>query len=126
MTINEVIENVKRLKEGCDIDEKQLISDINRVEMYVLYNVVSGREGDNEIVTSFGNYNLHTDRDTELFVPAPFDRIYEEFCCGKVDLEYGDDERYANDSTAYNNTLTEFKLFWWKRHRQKKRYQFHL
>lgn len=124
MNISQVIDNVKRLKSGYDISDEQIIADINRVEMNIIHNIVSGRVGDEEIIANFGNYDINTPSDKELIAPAPYDTIYQEFCCSQIDLQYEDSERYQNDSIIYNNTLTLLKGFWYRTHPQKKEHQY--
>ena len=126
MNISKVIDNVKQIKSGYDISEEQIIADINRVEMNIILNIVSGRAGDTEIMNSYGNYDIATDRSKELLVSAPYDTIYQEFCCSQIDLQYEDSERYQNDSIVYNNTLAQFRNYWYRTHCQNKRYKFHV
>lgn len=126
MTISEVIENVRQLKNGYDVTDEQIISDINRVEMNIIYNIISGRQGDNELATTYGNYNLETDRDRELLAPAPYDNIYQQYCISQIDMQYEDSERYENSSALYNNTFMELRAYWYRMHPQKKRYNFHI
>lgn len=125
MTIEQVIDNVKSLKQDYQISEEQIISDINKVEMYLLLNVVVNREGGNEIARAYGNYNLETDRSKELLVKPPYDSIYETFCCSQIDLQYEDSERYVNDSIVYKDLLQDFTKYWYRTHRQVNRYKYH-
>lgn len=125
MTIEQVIDNVKRLKQDYQISEEQIIADINKVEMYLLLNVVVNREGGNEIARAYGNYNLETDRSKELLVKPPYDSIYETFCCSQIDLQYEDSERYVNDSIVYKDLLQDFTKYWYRTHRQVNRYKYH-
>lgn len=126
MNISQVIDNVRNLKRGCDVSDEQIICDINRVEMNIIHNVVNGRVGDKEIIDNYGNYDIDTSRNTELIAPAPYDTIYQEYCCSQIDLQYEDSERYQNDSIVYNNTFAEFRAYWYRTHKQKKRYTFHI
>lgn len=126
MTIAQVIDNVRALKTGYDIDEEKLVRFINQVEMLIINDVVKNREGDNDIVSVYGNYDLTSDRDKPLLVPPPYDGMYEYFCAAQIDLMYEDSERYINDSIVYNETFANFKKWWWQTHRQKKRFQFHI
>lgn len=126
MTIQNVIDNVKHIKNCYEISEGKIIADINRVEMNIIYSVINGREGDNDIVGTYGNYDIDTDRNTNLLVQPPYDSIYETYCCAQIDLIYEESERYTNNMIVYNQLLTEFSAFWCKNHRQKKRYNFHI
>ena len=125
MTIEQVIDNVKRLKQDYQISEEQIIADINKVEMYLLLNVVVNREGGNELAKVYGNYSLETDRSKELLVKSPYDNIYEAFCCSQIDLQYEDSERYINDSIVYKDLLQDFTKYWYRTHRQVNRYKYH-
>ena len=120
MTIMQVIEEVHRLRTGCDLNDSRIIRDINRVEMYVLNEIINPRES---YVSSSG-CDEETDRGTELVVPAPYDTVYVDYCCARIDKEYGDTERYNNSMIAYNTAMTEYKRFFWKNHRQSKRCRF--
>lgn len=63
MTLDKVIERVRNLKSGYDVSDEDIISYINEVEMEIISNVISNREGDNYIVGTYGNYLIDTDRD---------------------------------------------------------------
>lgn len=125
MTIEQVIDNVKRLKQDYAVSDEQIISDINKVEMYIILNVAANRDGGNEIAKAFGNYNLQTDRETKLLVPAPYDGIYEAFCASQIDLQYEDSERYVNDSIVYKDLLSDFTAYWYRTHRQSRNNKFY-
>ena len=125
MTIEQVIDNVKRLKQDYRISEEQIIVDINKVEAYLLVNVVLKREGGKELAQEYGNYSLDTDRSKELLVMPPYDGIYEAFCCSQIDLQYEDSERYVNDSIVYKDLLNDFTNYWYRTHRQVNRYKYH-
>lgn len=125
MTIDKVIENVRRKKVGYSIDEEFIIDNINRVEMELIFRFVEGREGDLEIKTEFGNYNVHTDREKTVLADAPFDLLYETFVCAQLDLEYEESERYQNDLIQYNKLLEDFGIYWCNTHRQKRHYTYH-
>ena len=83
-------------------------------------------EGDNEIVGTYGNYQLDTDRGFELLVPAPYDRIYEAYCAAQIDRDYEEAERYSVDMSVYNQLRQDFGVWWFRTHPQKKRYNFHI
>lgn len=125
MTIDKVIDNVRRKKAGYNIDDEFIIDNVNRVEMELITRFVEGREGDTDIKKQFGNYNVHTERDKKLLADAPFDLLYETFVCAQIDLEYEDSERYQNNLIQYNKILEDFGVYWCGTHRQKRRYTYH-
>lgn len=126
MTLDKVIERVRKFKSGYDVSDEDIISYINEAEMEIISNVISNREGDNEIVGTYGNYQLDTDRGFELLVPAPYDRIYEAYCAGQIDRDYEEAERYSVDMSVYNQLRQDFGAWWFRTHPQKKRYNFHI
>ena len=126
MTLDKVIERVRKLKSGYDVSDEDIISYINEAEMEIISNVISNREGDNEIVGTYGNYQLDTDRGFELLVPAPYDRMYEVYCAVQIDRDYEEAERYSVDMSVYNQLRQDFGAFWFRTHPQKKRYNFHI
>lgn len=126
MTLDKAIERVRNLKSGYDVSDEDIIRYINEAEMEIIRNVISNREGDNEIVGTYGNYQLDTDRGFELLVPAPYDRIYEAYCAAQIDRDYEEAERYAVDMSVYNQLRQDFGAWWFRTHAQKKRYNFHI
>lgn len=126
MTLEKVIGRVRSLKSGYDVSDEDIIRYINEAEMEIISNVISNREGDNEIVGTYGNYQLDTDRGFELLVPAPYDRIYEAYCAAQIDRDYEEAERYPVDMSVYNQLRQDFGVWWFRTHPQKKRYNFHI
>ena len=126
MTLEKVIGRVRSLKSGYDVSDDDIIRYINEAEMEIISNVISNREGDNEIVGTYGNYQLDTDRGFELLVPAPYDRIYEAYCAAQIDRDYEEAERYSVDMSVYNQLRQDFGVCWFRTHPQKKRYNFHI
>lgn len=126
MTLDKVIERVRKLKSGYDVSDEDIISYINEAEMEIISNVISNREGDNCIVGTYGNYQIDTDRDFELLAPAPYDRMYEVYCATQIDRDYEEAERYSVDMSVYNQLRQDFGVWWFKTHPQKKRYNFHI
>ena len=124
MTIQNVIDRVRLIKTGCVIDDSRVIEDINRVENYIIKDIVSKRTGD-EAAQDYGNYDEETPRDRELLAPAPYDTVYVDYCCAQIDREYEDSERYVNSMASYNNGMTQLKKWWWQNHRQKKLNRFY-
>ena len=112
MTLDKVIERVRKFKSGYDVSDEDIISYINEAEMEIISNVISNREGVNCIV--------------ELLAPAPYDRMYEAYCAAQIDRDYEEAERYSVDMSVYNQLRQDFGVFWFKTHPQKKRYNFHI
>lgn len=121
MTIDKVMDHVRKLKEGCEISDEALIEFINRVENQAVAEVMEGREGEPEQTPE---YDLETNRSTVLLIGAPYDSIYESYCAAQIDLRLEDIERYQNGMAVFNSVFREFKHDWIKKHRQKSSYRY--
>ncbi len=124
MTLGKVMERVKALKLGYEIDDEALISYIDAAESMIMQDIVRGREGE-EAADGFNGYDMNTGRETALFAPSPYDRLYEQYAATQIDLREEESERYINDMAAFRDTYLELKRYWWQTHRQKKNYQYH-
>lgn len=125
MNLSKVIEQVKALKSGYEISHETLVMYINTVEQMILHDIVSGREGDAEILATFSGVNDESDGSTELFAQPPYDGVYSQYCATQIDLLAEDGERYINDSIVFKDTYNQFKRYWWQTHRQKNNYKYH-
>lgn len=125
MILSKVIEQVRELKNGSEVSDERLRQMINTVEHMILTDIVSGREGDTELLEQYGGViDMESDGDTELFAPAPYEEIYAQYCAAQIDLLFEESERYMNDAIVYNNTYNSLKRYWWQGHRQNKRYAY--
>lgn len=55
-------------------------------------------------------------RDTELIVPAPYDRIYEAYLMMRINLYMGEASGYNNDRTWYNTVWDDFSKWFSRNH----------
>lgn len=124
MKIYSVIDEVKRLKKGYEIDEAAVIKSINDVEMMVLSEIVKGRQGE-ERYKDFSGYSSDTDRNTELKIPAPYANMYVYYALANIDLEFDEIERYENDIIRFNQSYKDYSLVYVREHRQLKKYNHH-
>ena len=124
MTVEKVLEQIKALKHGFDVDDETLLSYIDTAEHMILTDIVCGREDDDEVTAQYHGCDLQDGRDTELFAPQPFEQIYAQFAVTQIDLLDEDGERYLNDMAVFRDTFLELKRYWWKTHRQKKNYRY--
>lgn len=125
MNIAKVMERVRALKSGYDVSDEMIISYIDAAEQMILTDIVRGREGDQSVFDEYGDYDVNTDREKELFAGAPFDVVYEQFAATKIDLLSEESERYMNDMAAFRDTFLDLKRFWWQTHRQVRNYRYH-
>lgn len=126
MNIAKTIELTKKLKAGYEVNDEAVIDYISTAEQMVLTDIVRGREGAAEIINSYGDYDLSTNRETELFAPPPYDVLYAQYAATQIDLLAEDGDRYLNDMAVFRDTFTDLKRYWWQTHRQTKNYAFHV
>lgn len=125
MTIDNVIESVKAIKQGYDFEEEEIIRGINDVEMMIINEIVRGREGEDEINSSYGNYTAETDREQELIAGAPYGGMYREYVCALIEMRNQNIELYQMHMICFNNLIEEFKRAFIRTHRQKRNYPYH-
>ena len=122
MKISKAIEQVRALKSGYVLSDEQLRRYIDTAETLILSEIVNGREGDEEILST---YDPDGSGDRELFAPKPYEDIYAQSCAIQIDLRGEEGDRYINDSIVFKDSFQGLKRYWWKTHRQKKSFQYH-
>ena len=126
MTVDKVIETIKAVKCGYDAGDEQLVHYIETAENMILSDIVSGREGDAEMMEQYGGaIDLDNYRERELCAPKPFEDIYVQYAVSQLDLLAEEGERYLNDMAVFRDTFTDLKRWWWQTHRQKSNYNYH-
>lgn len=121
MNIQRVIDNVRRMRAGYEITDETAIELINRAEKDVFENIYKGRED----APADRSYSIDTDRSTELSVPEPYAELYQNYIAAHLDLETEDATRYENSAAAYTACFEGFKTFWFRNHKQTRKYQYH-
>ena len=122
MKISKAIEQARALKSGYVLSDEQLRRYIDTAETLILSEIVNGREGDEEILST---YEPDGSGDRELFAPKPYEDIYVQYCATQIDLLGEEGDRYINDSIVFKDSFQGLKRYWWKTHRQKKSFQYH-
>lgn len=125
LNLSKAMEEARALKLGYEVSDEMLRSHINDCEMMILNSVVSGREGDAAVLEIYKGVDNESAPETELFAPAPFERIYAQYCAAQIDLMYEDGGRYINDAVVFRDTFAALKRHWWKNHRQIHDYYYH-
>lgn len=124
MKICDVIDEVKRVKRGYDIDDNVIIRGINTVEAMVFNEIVKGRVGE-EKYKEFSSYDYDTSRDTQLLIPEPYSNMYEYYCLAQVDAEFDETDRYENDMTRFNQSYKDYAIFYTREHSQIHNYNYY-
>lgn len=124
MTVEKVIERIQQNKGGVDVTREQLIEYIRTCEYILLQDVISGREGGDDIIDAVNSTDFYSGQNIELTAQAPFDIIYEQYAAAQIDLLTEDGDRYMNDLAVFRDTYLDFKRHWWRTHRQTESYRY--
>lgn len=104
MKLKEVLESVNEQKENA-FSEAMLTRWINVLEGRVQTEVfLFGHD-------NITKYKWPDNQDTELFVEAPYDEIYEDYLLARIDLANGEYDKYANSMAKFDETFTAFKVW---------------
>lgn len=88
-------------------------------EHYFVYNCgVCCIPSETETKTEWKQYDP-SNLETDLLVPAPYDKLYISYLKSKIEEAYGETERYNNSAYIFNNELQDFKAYWNRTHRHR-------
>ena len=108
MTANEAIAIVDKLRPN-QIETEIKIAWIKQIEK-TIYNEIYITHDNGEI--PFTDFDSETFADDKLFVSAPYDEIYMQYLCVKIDYYNAEYERYNNDTATftalYNSYATHY------------------
>ena len=93
---------------------------LNELDGQIWLELFSVRENPEGI--TFEQYN-DEDLDRELLIPFPYDKLYPSYLKMKALEAYGDTDDYNNAAYAYNKQMADFKVYWGRTHRQRKKEQ---
>ena len=121
MKIIEAINRIDSLKHNT-YTQNDKVSWLSEVEFDVVNNVINTHEGD-EI--TFTGYDGSTDLQTELLIPAPYDKVYLLWMEAQIDYYNGEYEKYNNASDLFNTAYNDFKNHYNRTHKPKgKKFKF--
>lgn len=67
--------------------------------------------------TEFQGYGSDTDLQTELLIPAPYDKAYLLWMEAQIHYYNAEYDRYNNAIVMFNKQFSEFAAFWNREHR---------
>ena len=102
MTIQKCIQRVDALKPNTYTNDEKVLW-LNECEGDVQLNIFLIAH--NSLV-EYTDYE--TDKNKELLVRSPYDRLYIQYLIGKIDFANGEYTAYANDVNEYNSTFSSF------------------
>lgn len=122
MTVNDIILKIRAEKDSAQISEAQLLKYLSRIEKTVYTEIVSVRQG-REDIKSAPIYDSETDFETELLADDEYAELYFFYLCSKIDLNNCDIDLYNNDMIMFNTIFQEYKNSYFAEHRQKAQYE---
>lgn len=90
------------------------LSDIDGV---IKAEIIDTHEGGEDI--SFSGYDENTDLNTELLVPAPYDKIYTSYLEMQIDYANNEYGKYNNSMVMYNTAYSAYQLYYNRTHKPK-------
>ena len=98
MKILEAINRIDSLKHNT-YSQQDKVAWLSELDWDVKRNIIDCHEGDEEV--TFTGYNDLTDLQTELLMPAPYDKAYLLYMEAQIDY-------YNGEYDKYNNALDQF------------------
>ena len=118
MKIIEAINRIDSLKHNT-YSQSDKVAWLSEVEWDVMRHIVETHEGAEE--TNFSGYDDSTDLQTELIIPAPYDKAYLLWLEAQIDYYNGEYEKYNNAIAMFNTAYEGFKTYYNRTHMPKGR-----
>ena len=101
MTIEYAVEYADRIKPN-NFDNDDMIRWINEVEALIQTKILLIDIND---VIQYGSWN--EDKNTELIIPPPHDKVYTTYLLAEIDNANGEYNRYANTKLQFDAAFAE-------------------
>ena len=122
MKIIEAINRIDSLKHNT-YSHSDKVAWLSEVEWDVTRHIIETHEGAEEI--NFSGYDDSTDLQTELIIPAPYDKAYLLWLEAQIDYYNGEYEKYNNAADLFNTVYEDFKKYYRRTHMPKgKKFKF--
>lgn len=115
MKIIEAINRIDSLKHNT-YTQSEKVAWLSEIEWDVVKNVIETHEG-NE--TTFTGYNDGTDLQTELLIPAPYDKAYLLWMEAQIHYYNGEYDKYNNALDMFYEAYNGFKSYYNRTHMPK-------
>ena len=113
MKIIEAIRLIDSLKPNTYTDSEK-VAWLSRLDGVVKRLIVDTHEGWEDV--TFSGYDVNTDTQTEMLVPAPFDDIYLRWLEAQIDYANGEYEHYNNSITVYKDVYDGYANWYNRTH----------
>lgn len=115
MRLGEAITGIDSRKRNT-VSEEEKIAWLSELDGRIFFTILSNHEGCPEKMPV---YTGETSRETELLIPAPYDRVYLLWLEAQIDFTNGESTRYENSYTMFNVAFQEFARFYHRTHMPK-------
>lgn len=114
MTIAQAIERIDSLKHNTYTTGDK-IEWLSRLDAMIKRLVIDTHDGADEVI--FDGYDDHTNRQTELLVPSPFDEIYLRWLEAQIDYHNGEYNKYNTVILMYQAAYDAFDAWYNRTHK---------
>lgn len=88
---------------------------LSNLDGQIMTNIISTHEDGQDV--NFTGYDENTDiNDVELLVPFPYDDIYIKWLEAQIDYALGENRKYNNSITAFNEAYAMFEKYYNRTH----------
>ena len=121
MKIIEAINRIDSLKHNT-YTKSEKVAWLSEVDLDVAKNVIATHEGDED---NFAGYEDSTDLQTELLIPAPYDKAYLLWMEAQIHYYNGEYDKYNNAMDMFYEAFDGFKKYYNRTHMPKgKKFKF--
>lgn len=113
MTILEAISRVDAVKPN-SYSQTEKIAWLSRIDATIKNEIIDTHEGAENI--TFNGYDLDTDTNTELLVPAPYDEVYIRYLEMQIDYANNEYGKYNNSMVMYNAAYAAYEKYYNRNH----------
>ena len=113
MTILEAISRVDAVKPN-SYSQTEKIAWLSRIDATIKNEIIDTHEGAEDI--TFNGYDLDTDTNTELLVPAPYDEVYIRYLEMHIDYANNEYGKYNNSMVMYNAAYAAYEKYYNRTH----------
>ena len=106
MKIVEAINKIDSLMHNT-YDQPDKVAWLSELDWDVKRNIIDGHEGAEEVI--FNGYDDLTDLQTELLMPAPYDKAYLLYLEAQIDYYNGEYDKYNNAMGMFHTVCDGFR-----------------
>lgn len=110
MTIQAAIDLIDSLKPNMFSDQ-QKVAWLSELDGMIWREVIKTHEG-YPVGIDFVGYDLDTEMDTVLLVPAPYTDVYKHWLASRMDISNRDNSEYTKDMVLFNSAWQTLCDYW--------------